>query len=103
MILKMAKAAWKGSRGNPPCEFSLRQNLLMRARWAMMAWDDAVPDDLPDKWYVPEWMENGLRWLCSTLRAHEPEDDQCMIPDHRFCMICSARTPSAPTRNLTWA
>lgn len=53
--------------------------------------------DAPDgnwRWKLGTAIEEpGLRAICLIV-GHDPEQDQCGIPEHDFCMTCRKLTPS---------
>lgn len=97
--------AWSGGfKRHVPPELNRRQRLLFRVQGAMMYYEDA----LPLEWESERWYDvsAGVKWVIGRLcRAHVPENDQCGMPAHRFCMICEAATPDGDVtlaRSLTW-
>ena len=44
----------------------------------------------------PYWMCDLLEWIAPHILCivqHEPVDDQCGLPAHRFCIRCRIATP----------
>lgn len=67
-----------------------------------------------DTWYSrmakridPVWNRQEMyvempgRWVMCQLFGHQPEDDQCMIPSHRYCIWCGISMPNFPVRDFT--
>jgi hypothetical protein len=50
----------------------------------------AWPDDGSADWLL-ELMEEGVNAILCNHYGHEIVDDQCMIPDHRYCVWCGRR------------
>ena len=57
----------------------------------------------PDWAWPPEWIISILCRLL-TLGKHEPENDMCMKPEHRFCLWCGKSMPyvSVPKFEERW-
>jgi len=53
-------------------------------------------------WICEEQILGILDWLAPyilcTFSGHEPIDDQCGKPEHRYCWKCHILTPNAPTK-----
>jgi hypothetical protein len=52
-----------------------------------------MDDDLLD-WVITH-IEEPVRHLICEAKGHTVIDDQCGIPAHRYCAICTERTPNA--------
>ena len=52
--------------------------------------------------YEEQWL-SGLEWLFPYVMClgyfHEPVDDHCMMPEHRYCWKCGIPTPYAKISN----
>ena len=48
------------------------------------------PDDGSADW-VLELVEEAVNAIFCNTYGHEIVDDQCMIPDHRYCVWCGRR------------
>ena len=50
--------------------------------------------------WLPDWVVDLIerivssKWLCK-LSRHEPIDDHCMRPEHRYCVYCRTMLPYA--------
>lgn len=59
--------------------------------------DDAQSDDHYDE--LVEKVIDPLREVICSLVGHQPVDDQCFNPEHRYCAMCRTLTPGVPTVN----
>jgi hypothetical protein len=50
--------------------------------------------DEQTNWLV-DHIEVPVRALVCQLEGHKVVDDQCGIPEHRYCLICGDRQPNA--------
>lgn len=46
------------------------------------------------EWLI-EHVEEPVRALICELKGHQVTDDQCGIPEHRYCLVCGVRQPNA--------
>lgn len=46
--------------------------------------------------WFEEHIERPVLDLICKYEGHYVEDDHCMIPEHRFCLICSRRIGNVP-------
>lgn len=45
-------------------------------------------------WFVDQdGVELCWRYTYCAINGHDVTDDQCMRPEHRFCSVCTKRTP----------
>ena len=60
-----------------------RQGLLHR--FYFLLWEG--PDWTGDYWCI---LANPCLWLLCFILGHQPIDDQCNKPEHRYCVWCRA-------------
>lgn len=56
---------------------------------------DSIAEDGSEDAITDKVTEAAMAVVCAEY-GHCVEDDQCGIPDHRYCLICGKRMPSIP-------
>ena len=64
--------------------------------WAVTddVWEHFDIDDSPNvEWFI-EHIEEPFKAMLCYYEGHVVDDDQCMIPGHRYCVICGEGKPN---------
>ena len=66
----------------------------------------AVPSDRsPVNLFWCKWLNRWAYigdpgcWVLCKIMGHQPIDDQCMMPEHRYCLWCHAPQPNREEKN----
>lgn len=70
-----------------------RDKIRRRMVWWAWADHDRVPESILDS-RPYEWFITAIEWIGCKLAGHQPERDQCGIPEHDACTWCRKHMPN---------